>query len=180
MQQVPRGAELLVWDSIREWTDKCLVRNARNLRELHACVIQNVPMRVGYTGPISSEHFEIFCRLAWVWLRQHRGRVLVIEELADVTSPGKAPGAWGEIVRKGRHQCGSKIYACTQRPAESDKTIAGNADVIHCGRQSFPKDRKSISEYLDVDVAEVNAMQSLQWIERDMRTRALRRGTVKF
>lgn len=189
MQQVPEDVELLVWDPIGEWTEKAALHPAPTMRAVHSLIVaKNLFLRFGYTGPIATVDaagrpfplFPIFCRLAWVWLRQKRGRVLVVEELADVTSPGKAPGAWGEIVRKGRHQCGSKIYACTQRPAESDKTIAGNADVIHAGRQSFPRDRKSMAEYLDVDVAEVSALQSLQWIERDMRTRDLRRGTVKF
>jgi hypothetical protein len=179
MQQIPRTAELLVWDTVGEWTRRHYVLNARTLTDLHACVVKNVPMRVGYTGPISRAHFEVFCKLAWIWMRCKAGRVLVVEELADVTSPAKAPDAWGEIVRKGRHEGGS-IYALTQRPAESDKTIAGNADVIHTGRLSFPKDRKSLAEYLDVPEADVTALPSLHWIERDMRTRELRTGVLKF
>lgn len=178
--QIPCGfEEVIVWDSVGEWTRCGHVRPVRSLRELHASVVSGQPIRVGYVGPISRDHFEIFCRLVWVWMRCGRGRVLVVEELADVTSPGKAPAAWGEIVRKGRHQ-GGRIYALTQRPAESDKTIAGNADIIHAGRQSFPRDRKSMAEYLDVPELEVTNLRSLEWIERDMRTRDLRRGTVKF
>jgi hypothetical protein len=187
MQQIPRSAELVVWDVVGEWSRRRVVKAVHTLRELHAAVVSNAPVRVGYVGPISTVDadgrrtplFPIFCRLAWVWMRCQRGRVLVVEELADVTSPGKAPDAWGEIVRKGRHEGGS-VYALTQRPAESDKTIAGNADVIHTGRLSFPRDRKSLAEYLDVPEAEVTALPSLHYIERDMRTRELRKGVVKF
>jgi hypothetical protein len=181
----------MVWDSVGEWSRKRIVTPVSSMQELHAFVIANGSGRVGYVGPIelvvpmgngNSRRiplFPIFCRLAWVWMRCRRGRVLVVEELADVTSPGKAPAAWGEIVRKGRHEGGS-IYALTQRPAESDKTIAGNADVIHTGRLSFPRDRKSLAEYLDVPESAITALPSLHWIERDMRTRDLRTGVLKF
>lgn len=187
MQQIQRTAQLLVWDTVGEWSRRRVVTPVHTLRELHAAIVSNANIRVGYVGPISTldergrpvSLFPIFCQLAWVWMRCGRGRILVIEELADVTSPGKAPAAWGEIVRKGRHEGGS-IYALTQRPAESDKTIAGNADVIHCGRLSFPGDRKTLAEYLDVPVADITALPSLAYIERDMRTRELRTGAVKF
>lgn len=184
MQQVDASADLLVWDTVGEWTRKLRLYAVNSLDMLHATVscqmrgTLNV-RRVAYTGQISRAHFEVFAKLAWVWMRAGSGRVLVVEELADVTAPGKAPAAWGEIVRKGRHQ-GGRIYALTQRPAESDKTIAGNADIIHAGRQSFPRDRKSMAEYLDVSEAEVTALASLQWIERDMRSRNLTRGRVIF
>jgi hypothetical protein len=185
MQQIAPAAELLVWDSVGEWTRANRCVGLRSLADVHHWVLEGVvhgyhrAAAAGYFGPGSRAHFETFCRLAWVWMRAGRGRVLVIEELADVTSPGKAPAAWGEIVRKGRH-AGGRVYALTQRPAESDKTIAGNADVIHAGRQSFPRDRKSMADYLDVPESDVIALGSLDWLERDMRTRELTRGRVKF
>lgn len=179
IQQVSPTAELIVWDTVGEWSRKGIVKPVHTLRELHAAIVSNGPIRVGYVGPISKEHFAVFCKLVWVWMRCKRGRVLVVEELSDVTSPGKAPDAWGEIVRKGRHEGGS-IYGLTQRPAESDKTLPGNADVIHTGRLSFPRDRKSLAEYLDVPESDVTALPSLHYIERDMRTRELRTGVLNF
>lgn len=180
MRRQCKGArELLVWDTVGQWTREREVAPLKNLGEARNWIEANAPGRAGYCGYIDRNHFEVFCKLAWVWMRAKRGRVLVIEELADVTSPSKAPNAWGEIVRKGRHEGGS-IYALTQRPAESDKTIAGNADVIHTGRLSFPRDRKSLAEYLDVPESAITALPSLHWIERDMRTRDLRTGILKF
>lgn len=186
-----------MWDTVGQWSRRKGDRNGfgackpvHTLREVHAAVVSGAPMRIGYIGPHELVEmkgntrrvvplFPIFCQLAWVWMRCKRARVLVVEELADVTSPGKAPAAWGDIVRKGRHEGGS-IYALTQRPTESDKTIAGNADVIHTGRLSFPGDRKTLAEYLDVPVADITALPSLAFIERDMRTRELRTGAVNF
>jgi hypothetical protein len=158
---------------------------------IKADVVNPGPFRYGYTGPAYREwvdekgrthrvsYFPAFCKLAFVWMKAAPRGVLVVEELADVTSPGKAPQGWGDIIRKGRHYSGS-IYGLTQRPSESDKTLAGNADVIHCGRLSFPTDRKTLAEYLDVPVDQVTALPSLHWIERDMRTRELRTGVLSF
>lgn len=176
---------MLVWDTKGEWSRVLGLHRVTSIAQLHALITADLlkpgPFRVGYFGPITPAHFDAFSRLAWVWLRARPRRWLVVEELADVTNPGKAPQAWGEILRKSRDvPTLSTVIGLTQRPAESDKTIAGNCAVLHSGFQSFPRDRKTIAEYLDVPLAEVVALQALDWIERDMRTRNLSRGTIKF
>lgn len=189
-QQVRGARRLLVWDAVKEWSRAGLVAPAWTLEDLGRLVVADIrrpgEFRVGYVGPLFKidecgrrvSYFPIFCAIAWPWMRRKPG-TLVVEELADVTHPGKAPPGWGEIVREGRHS-GSNVYALTQRPAESDKTIAGNADVIHCGRLSFPRDRRSMAEYLDVPAAHITRLASLEYIERDMRTRRLARGRLRF
>lgn len=184
MQQIPPAAPLLVWDSTGAWsrTFRDLVR-VRTLQDLAALVIADLrgqlprTFRVAYVGPVDPEHFETFCRLAWVWIRIRRGNHLVIEELSDVTSPGKAPRSWGEICRKNRYQ-GGLVFAITQRPAESDKTILGNCALIHCGRMNTKRDRLYMAEVLDVPVEDVLGLQDLDYIHRDMRSHACHRGRV--
>jgi len=182
-QQCEAAPRQLVWDSVHEWSRDRLVRPVRTLTQLHELVVADLrapgPFRYGYTGPVNDKTFHTFCKLAFVWMKASTDGTLVVEELADVTSPAKAPEGWGEIIRKGRHY-GGRIYALTQRPAESDKTIAGNADVIHTGRLSFPRDRKTMAEYLDVPVEDITALESLHWIERDMRDRRLTHGVLSF
>lgn len=117
--------------------------------------------------------------MAWVWMRAHKGGVLVVEELADVTAPGKAPPEWGEIARKHRHHEGA-VYALTQRPAESDKTILGNATVLHVGRLNMASDREYCARCLDVPLDQVDSLADLEFLERNMRTRELTRGRVSF
>jgi hypothetical protein len=182
-QQCEGAQRLLVWDSVHEWSRDRLVRSVRTLTELHKLIVADVAapgvFRVGYTGPVNAKTFHTFCKLAFVWMKAAPDGTVVVEELADVTNPAKAPEGWGEMIRKGRHY-GGRIYGLTQRPAESDKTIAGNADVIHTGRLSFPRDRKTMAEYLDIPVEEITGLESLHWIERDMRDRRLSRGVLSF
>lgn len=188
LQQVQPARRLLVWDSVGEWSGKGRVAPCYNLTALTNQLRAQLADRshvpdteaIGYVGPASMRHFEVFCKLAWVWLRLRAGGTLVVEELADVTHPGKAPPAWGEIVRKGRHAAGSRLYALTQRPAESDKSIVGNADLIHCGMMAFPRDRTYMAECLNVRADDIEELGPLDYIERDLRTRKVRRGKVRF
>ena len=136
-------------------------------------------MRVSYRVPVSRENFALFCRLAWVWGRLHPG-VIIVDEIADVTTTAKAPMEWGEIARKVR-AFGTDVYVTTQRPQEADKTAQGNASLFHCGRMSDADDQKYIARRLlgGVDVRLVSALLPLQWIERDVRTLRITTGTLK-
>lgn len=172
-QRVARARRLLVWDLIGEWSTVYRCRRVSTLRELVACLERNE--RVAFFHPHMLEQFDAFCRVAWCWLRLAPG-ALVIEETASVTHPGKAPPAWGAIVRMGLRY-GVDVYALTQRPAESDKTAFGNASVIHAGRCQTPDDRATMAKYLDVPIAAVAALRPLEWIERDA-AGGLRKGRV--
>lgn len=178
------GADrLLVFDSIGEFSRTRRVTPVHSIQALGELVIADVrqpgPFRYGYVGPVTREHFDTFCRLAWVWLRSKAG-TLVVEELADVTSPAKAPAAWGAIVRKCRHIKGAHVFALTQRPAESDKTIVGNAAVVHAGFFNFPEDADYCARILRVDVGELLELPEFHFIERDMRARMTTRGVTRL
>lgn len=156
---------LLVWDGAGDWhAHSCeLIRSPQELveRAKHARL-----ERLAYVPPkITPAHFELFCNIAWVWIRMARG-ALVVEELADVTHPGKAPVAWGEIIRKGLRY-GPVIYAITQRPSESDKTALGNASRVHCHRMQRAADCAYMAAELRVPALEVGQLRPFEWIERD-------------
>jgi hypothetical protein len=169
---------LLVWDIKNgEWATRYGCRRVSSLGELRELVKSPKPARLAFYTPVGMRaQFDAFCRLAWVWMRL-TGGTLIAEETASVTSPGKAPEAWGDICRQGMG-FGCDVYAITQRPAESDKTALGNALLIHCGMMGTPRDRSTMAEYLDVNADEVGALKPLEWIERDRRTHAVSRGRV--
>ena len=108
--------------------------------------------------------------LVWGWA------TVVVEELADVTSSSKAPQGWGDVLRKGR-AIGLKIYGLTQRPAESDKTIIGNASLFHAGRQSRSADRKYMAAELNLS-AEDLLLDDGEYIEFSPAKMTYKRGKV--
>jgi hypothetical protein len=177
-QRVKRTRSLLVWDIKQgEWGTRYGCARVSTLAELRELVKSPRPARLAFFNPVGMvSMFDAFCRLAWVWLRL-TGGTLIAEETASVTSPGKAPEAWGDICRQAMG-FGCDVYAITQRPAESDKTALGNALLVHCGMMGTPRDRVTMADYLDVDQADVGKLKPLEYIERDRRTHEVRRGRV--
>lgn len=180
VQQVRTHRRLLVWDALGEWGDRYGCTRVASLAELRSIAASSRLERFAYfqPGAMGPRQFEVFCRFAWVWIRAARG-ALVIEELASVTTPGKAPAAWGDIVRAGLRY-GPDIYALTQRPSESDKTVMGNATVIHAHAMARAGDRRYMAAELDCDPLRLSALRPLDYLERDRRTGELYIGRVSF
>lgn len=176
-QRVAHASRLLVWDSADEWSRwRCL--RVTSLADLAQHVKPNAPdRRIAFVAPVSADNFGFFCRLAWIYVRGQVGTV-VVEELADVTTPGKAPLYWGELVRKGLRY-GPEIYALTQRPSESDKTVMGNASVLHCHQMARAEDSRYMARELRVDQQLVDKLLPFHWIERDRRTKLLSNGLLR-
>lgn len=181
-QRIRNDRRVIVW-SVKEAIDRYAnvwpdTVRARTPAELLAAIKTHAtrPARLVYL-PSSMKDFGWWARCAYTW-GKCAACTVVAEEIADVTSPGKAPEAWGILVRQGLGW-GIDIYAVTQRPAESDKTVMGNATFFHCHAMSRAKDRKYMAEEMDVDVAELAALKQLEWIQR-WNTGAVRRGTLRF
>ncbi len=172
--RVKNARRLLVWDSVGEWADRFGCERVRSVAELSRVIFRRG--RFAYDVPCTPENFAAFCRAAWIYIRANQGAV-VVEELADVTSPGKAPVYWGELIRKGLRY-GPEIYALTQRPSESDKTVMGNASVLHVHQMARDEDTKYMARELRCDVSKVDALAPFEWIERDRRTRELTTGRL--
>lgn len=179
-RQLEGAPRLLVWDFKNEWSIKYGCRRVSSLHELGACVRPGAaPERLAFcTSGMDKDMFSKFCRLAYLWLQVDRG-VIVIEETASVTTPSKAPAAYGDILRMGLG-FGCDIYALTQRPQESDKTAYGNASVLHCHMMQTEDDQLYVSrKLLGVSLDQFQALKPLQWIERHD-TGELLTGAVVF
>lgn len=111
--------------------------------------------------------FGAVCNIAFAW-----GNCLFIaEELAgeNRTTPSKAPPDWHKIVSRGRKR-GITVIGVTQRIAESDKTIIGNASHIFAGRMTRSADRKLIAREIDLPDFTLAGLRDLQFIVADMRS----------
>src|SRR5882672_11260208 len=180
-ERVRGEPRLLVWGVKADFSRFYRCSGTNDPAVLHAAALSSRPVRIEFTAPATTGHFDLFCRLAWVWIRVNAAAghsvALVVDELADVTSPGKAPVAWGEIVRKAMEHR-PRIYALTQRPAESDKTILGNCFTLRCYAMSRADDRRAMARELDVPQAYLDELRHdrKEWLERSMVTRRLTTG----
>lgn len=180
-----RAPRMLVWDPLGEYRDIVAVETS-SLGEV-ARLAKKPAFKVAYyPGPdvrTYEEKFAIFCRIAFA-----AGKlVMLVEELADVTSPTHAPMAWRQCTKKGRH-AGLQIVAATQRPADIDKHFLGGCTYIRCFTQRFPADRKAMAGAMSVPVADIEGLHTIEqgnvtvlnWIERDFRTGKTTRGSKKM
>lgn len=180
-KQIADVSRLLVWDIEGQYNERTKAVYTRS--EL-VKAIQEPNARISYQ-PKSLSDFDFWakCAFAFVRLGAEMGQqtAIVAEELADVTSPAKAPEGWGMLVRRGR-KYGANIYGVTQRPAESDKTLFGNAHIIHCCGMQRANDRTYMARELDVPVSHILSLDrsKLEYLHKDMRTSSLTKGRLTF
>lgn len=173
-----QAGRILVWDVEGQYAAEGYHRTGTPSALVAA--VRNPAIRKIAFVPASLGMFEFFCKVAWAFGREAGHTVIVVEELADVTTPAKAPEAWGIIVRRIlKYDC--DLYAITQRPAESDKTIMGNAGVIHCCGVQRAKDRAYMAAEMDVPLQEIASLnrERLEYLHKDMRTGKTERGALK-
>ena len=168
MADAKRADRLLVWDVKGDPAEYGAMgcHRARNKPQLIALIkrMAGKPGKIAFTSDNMAD-FDYFCRCAQAWVRSHyeagKNCVLVVEETADVTSPGKAPESYGVILRRKLAE-GVTIYAITQRPAESDKTAVGNASVVRVCRLQLARDRKAAAADTGLPLEEINALRADQ------------------
>lgn len=176
-----RPARLLIWDRMREYGPHGLVvasltaayeatRGQKGPLARFAIVYQ--PPGAGRTATEAA--FSAYCKLAL----SLPGSALVAEELAFVTTASRAPAGWREVTLTGRHE-GLKVLGASQRPASIDKDFFGNCTALRCGRLNYARDVRTMADVLAVQPRDITNLQPLQFIERDMRSGATRRGVQR-
>ncbi|WP_404993329.1 hypothetical protein [Cupriavidus pauculus] len=167
---------LLIWDPQDEYSEfGQVVTSASALVEALGALGKADPFQLVYQpGDDMSQYkwqFDLFCEIAY----QIERLCVVVEEVADVTTPSWAPPFWSRLSRKGRHRA-MTMFAVTQRPALIDKTFLGNCTLIHCSRLNDKNDISVMSATLGVPVDDVRNMVAdedtgvFQYIERNMKT----------
>lgn len=175
-----RTRRALVWDyqgQFAELPGFVRVRDAAHLHQI--ATTHSGPGKFSYVarGELARQ-FDGFCRAAHFWGEYLGACHVVAEELSTVTNPSKAPSGWGDLVRM-TAKYGLHITAITQRPAESDKTVLGNAHVIRCYRMTRAQDREYMAAEMGMTAdqrARFVALPNYEYAELDTRTGRLRFG----
>ncbi|WP_201341168.1 hypothetical protein [Abyssogena phaseoliformis symbiont] len=126
-QKIRSGNRLLVWGPEGQFAISAGCQSFKTVKDLYLALKGNrgsAKMALSVDTDLKGQ-FYVFCEIAFYFglLKQCK---VVVEELADVSSSGKAPEKWGLLVRRGLKH-GMDIYSMSQRIQEVDKTVFGNS-----------------------------------------------------
>lgn len=168
---------LLIWDYMQEYAGFVDLSTASLQAVIQAMSAKTfrIAFKPSYDDKTRARQFDLFCKAAVA-----AGNLrLVVEELAFVTSPTHAPAGWKAVSSIGRHK-GLRVIGASQRPAQVDKAFWSNCTEIHCGFLNFEADQKVMAQTLCVPVEAVQALEPLEYIHRNVRTKKNVQGKVKI
>lgn len=156
-REIARRPVVFAWDPDGEYVTAGITRAVYRRADLLRLARERTPGRWSYVARITRAEFNF-----WALAVLHRGScTAVAEETADVTHSGKAPEQWGQLVRKGAKRRIS-IFAVTQTPPESDKTVMRNARRIVCFLQDREPDIEYMAREMRVPREEIAGLQRLE------------------
>lgn len=171
--RIKREKRLIIYDPDSEYSDIGNIQTVRTIAELTDLVRRHLksPLRVRFVPPPSDKFadreafFGKWAQTAFAWCNC----VAVAEELAGVTKPSRAVGGWHTLVSRGRKR-GIAIYAVMQRPAESDKTVIGNATALQVGKMTRHADRAYMAAEMDISPQDILRLGQFEYIRKDIKT----------
>jgi hypothetical protein len=179
-RQTAKARRVLAWDPEAQWCEMPGWYKATTRQTLLAAALAPGPKRVAYvTGGKLADEFDFFSGCAMYAGRYVAPLDVIAEELADVTTPAKAPGNWGILLRRGLKR-GINIWAISQRWSEADKTAVGNASDFVIFRQSSGDDVRYLGRKTRIEEAEISSLVPLQYVHLDALTGTIQRGKLRF
>lgn len=176
VSKIRRERRVMVWDVEAQFCELAGFRKVTTRAELLAWAQKPGPAKIAYVaGGDLQKEFDFWAGCVQYWGRYFGGGVAVAEELADVTTPSKAPGNWGILLRRGLKR-GITIYAISQRWAEADKTAIGNASEFVLFRLSSGDDIAYMSRKTRIPADELEGMRPYQFVRYDAGTGEIERG----
>jgi hypothetical protein len=174
-----KSRRIAAWDPEAQWCDLPGWRKVTTRKELLAAMQTAGHMRIAYVaGGDLKDEFDFMCGCVMFAGRHIAPLDFVAEELADVTTPSKAPGNWGILVRRGLKR-GINIYAISQRWSEADKTAMGNASyyIVFTTR---PKDVKYVANSTGLDVEQLKTLAPFEFFMIDPVTHEITKKKLAF
>lgn len=167
---------LAIWDYKREYQGYAdLV--TENLRDA-VLAMKNPQFRIAFrpsfNDKLRAQQFDVFCKAVW----QAKNVKCLVEELAMVTTPQRAPEGWKQLTCTGRSE-GITIIGMSQRPAQVDKDFFDNCTELHCGFLAGKRSRQVMAEEMGVEEGDIRGLESLQYIHKNLRTKEIKMGRVK-
>lgn len=169
----------IAWDPEDQWSQLPGWRKITTRAALLEAIQTPGHMRIAFVpGADLKGDFDFVCGCVMHAGRFKGGLDFVPEELADVTTPAKAPGNWGILVRRGLKR-GINLYPISQRWSEADKTAFGNASeyIVFTSR---PNDIPYIARKTGLAEEDVAALVPLEYIRYDPVTKEKEKKKLRF
>jgi hypothetical protein len=177
---VARTRRIAAWDPEDQWAQLPGWKKVTTRKALAEALTKKGPVKVAFVaGGKLQEEFNFWAECVMYAGRYVEPLSCIAEELADVTTPGKAPEKWGILVRRGLKR-GITIYAISQRWAEADKTAVGNASEFILFRQSSGDDIAYLAKKTRVTYEDLDGLEPLEYVQKCAITGNLQRGKLKF
>lgn len=171
---------VIAWDPEDQWSQERGFRRITSRADLlTACQTPGAAKLAFVAGGDLAGAFDFWAGVVMYWGRYLGGCVAIAEELADVTTPAKAPGQWGILLRRGLKR-GITIYAISQRWAEADKTAVGNASGFVLFRQSSARDVQYLSRMTRIPADALEGLKPLEYVSYDAASFELQAGKLRF
>lgn len=167
------------WDPDDQWAQLPGWQRVTRKSQLEAAMMKKGPQKVAYvTGGDLQPAFDFWAKCVMHAVRYVEPLDAVAEELADVTSSSKAPGAWGLLIRRGLKR-GLNLYPISQRWQEADKTAIDNATEFVLFRHNGKRAPRYLNEITGVPV-EVIPKEPLFYVKWDPATEIATPGRLPF
>lgn len=172
-----RFRRVLVFDIEAQWCERAGFRAITSRAELVKAVQKSGAAKLAYipNGHDLKGEFEFWAECAYFWGRWRGECAIVGEELADVSTPAKAPPYWGMLCRRGMKRS-ITIFAISQRWAEADKTVMGNASEFVAFIQATADDAEYMAKKTRIPLDDINNLKAYEWIKYDKESRKLTKG----
>lgn len=166
---------LAIWDYKREYHDiaDLVTENLGAALRAIAGKQFRVAFRPSFDDKVRAQQFNLFCKAVW----HAKNTKCLIEELAMVTTPQRAPEGWKQLTCTGRSE-GITIIGCSQRPAQVDKDFFDNCTELHCGFLAGKRSRQVMADELGVEEGDIAGLEPLHYIHKHLRTKAIHTGKV--
>lgn len=169
----------IAWDPEDQWSALPGWRRITRQQDLLAAIDKPGNAKLAYVpGGDLKAQFDFWAGCAFYWGRYHGACAAIAEEVADVTTPSKAPGNWGILLRRGLKR-GITIYAISQRWAEADKTALGNASEFVVFAM-LPMDQEYMGKRTGLPVEALATLKPLEYIRLDVATGYKKHAKITF
>ncbi len=180
-RQTAKARRVFAWDPEAQWCELRGWKKITTKAALAAAIQKPGPQKLAFVaGGDLKEAFGFFAQCCMYAARHvEPGLDVIAEELADVTTPSKAPGNWGILLQRGLKR-GVTLWCISQRWSEADKTAMGNASDFVVFRQARGADAVYLSKNVGLPLDKVDSLKPLQYVHKNGLTGEIFEGRLKF